>query len=97
MEQNVPKKPGYRCTRGQFEDFKSSLLWQDMLQEVELWISNAHHNLEDPSLSDIETAVIRGCIRSARDLMQLPDTIINILTMEAEYDSDGDVEKTEES
>jgi hypothetical protein len=82
MVKKLTKENEFRCSRGQFQDFKDSLIWQDLQQEIRTWISNAHIELENTALNEIDTAHIRGCIRSARDLLQLPDTIISILEEE---------------
>ena len=83
MDKNLPKVLSYRSTLGQFMDFKDSLIWQDMKSEIQLWINNAHGALET-DLDPISTAKVRGCIQAARDLLQLPDTIIGLMEQEQE-------------
>lgn len=73
----------YRSTPGQMREFKeSSLIWQDMQQELNTWISRGQVLLEDPNLDIDATNGIRGSIRAARDMLCLPDVILGI--MEAE-------------
>lgn len=77
MENNLPKV-SYRSTIGQLEDFKSSAIWHDIQQEIQVWVERARNALET-DLDPINTAFVRGCVKAARDLLTVVDVLQDVI------------------
>lgn len=93
-----------RCTKGQIEDFKSSMLWKDIIDELNQLSNNAqleydivgesHTNdagykvIPNSSETLIHLGDIKGRRKAVQYFLSLPDIFLNILEDQAEEKKD---------
>lgn len=81
----------FKSSEKDFEDFEKSVLWEDMITELTIWLGEIRNNSEDPdgSLSDKQLHRLGGNAETIRNVFRLPETIrVNIKAMrEAEEQS----------
>lgn len=67
-----------RCSVAQLEDFKGTLLYQDLVDELDAWIEARRDDLEDPEFSMVPDQLYRlqGAIKALRDVK---DSLIDVL------------------
>jgi len=67
----------YRNSAEAFKEFEEGSIWQDMLDELALWLEDIHETMEDPDdeLSDRVHAKLRGNAETIRKIKMLPEAI----------------------
>lgn len=83
-------KNNFRCSYAQFEDFTESMLWQDMLQEIDNWEQKILNELAAPTFDTSSGEMTfslhertlfdemqRGHLRALAYARQLPYIIMN--------------------
>ena len=86
---NELKKPEVHCSEGQWVEFSRSKLWQDLSRELNAWIINTYELLEDPDdeLTPGMTGQLKGRIRTLKEVLNLPEQLIEAIRQEEGYDS----------
>jgi len=86
---NDLKNPAIQSTAGQLQVFVTGSVWKDILNELAAQLIDTHEKLEDPGneFTDLEYATLRGRARALREIMQIPDTLIERVDMEVNDDS----------
>ena len=61
----------------EFEDFEKSGIWQDMVNELTLWVGRIRNELEDPEgkLPDKQLHRLGGSAEAIRMTLDLPETV----------------------
>jgi hypothetical protein len=87
------------ATKNQIEEFKESILWQDIVRELESWKEGFTRDqskiVNDSKLNNPSTAsvlmhlgYIAGCVDTVNYLLNLPDTFLEILDERAKSKSE---------
>lgn len=60
------------------QGFVDGLIWQDLKEEVNAWITELQETLSDPDgPKDIETiSMMRGSIKACKNFLQMPEVLI---------------------
>lgn len=68
---------------GELRDFANGIIWADIYREVNVWLNEIRSQLE----VEEEMVVIRrlqGSAKACRDLLRLPDVLIDLAQQHAE-------------
>ena len=69
-----------RSTIGQLKDFKSSVFWQDIEEELDIWLEEVRNQLENGDLQFDHRTLdqLGGCAKAIRNMKNLPEVLIGI-------------------
>lgn len=69
-----------RSSLGQLEDFKKSVIWQDILDEINVWLEQIRGYLENVDLSASHRQLDRwgGCAEAIRNMQMIPEVLIGL-------------------
>ena len=78
-----------RSTRGQIVEFSQGFIWQDMLEEIDIWIKQIGELLENSSmeLSHRKLDQLGGSAKALRNMKDLCNVLIN-LAEDEEYENE---------
>ena len=76
----------YRSSIRAFDDFLGSLVWRDILQELEEWLKDVHDALEDPDGETEDKTLHRlgGNAQAIRRFILLPEIMRDNIKMDSE-------------
>jgi hypothetical protein len=82
-----------RSNIGNLIDFKESIIWQDICEEIDVWIDEIRNQLENPDLEMTHRALdqLGGNVESLRRVKGILDVLIGL----AEDELDNRLEKGE--
>jgi len=69
-----------RSTIGQIRDFRDSAIWQDITQELNVWLDQIHEQLENHHLTADHRELDRlgGCAEAVRNFFDIPMVLIGL-------------------
>lgn len=69
-----------RSTIGQLRDFKGSVIWTDIVEELEVWLGMIHEQLENHGLAEDHRMLDRlgGCAEAVRNFSDVLDVLIGL-------------------
>jgi hypothetical protein len=69
-----------KSTVGQIKDFKSSIFWQDVCEELDIWLGEVRNQLENPSLEMSHRTLdqLSGSAKAIRNLKRMPEVLIGL-------------------
>jgi hypothetical protein len=76
-----------KSTPDQLSDFKHSVFWQDICEELDIWLNEIRDQLENPDLDFSHRTLdqLGGSAKALRNVKNLPDVLIGL----AEDDKTG--------
>jgi len=81
----------YKSTAESFEEFEKSIIWQDILGELKMWLDDIHEAMEDPKnlRSEREHATLRGNADTIHKVEELPEMIRKNIIDDMEGNQNG--------
>ena len=69
-----------KSTIGQLRDFKESFIWQDMCEELDVWLEQVREQLEDPDsvFDDRQIHKLQGNAETIRNTKNIVDILIGL-------------------
>ena len=69
-----------RSSVGQLKDFKSSMIWKDIVEELEVWLGMIHEALENQGveLSHRHLDRLGGCAEAVRNFGDILNVLIGL-------------------
>lgn len=67
----------YKSSAEAFKEFGEGNIWQDILNDLDVWLRGVHEAMEDPEerLTDREQARLRGNAEAIRKFVLLPEVL----------------------
>ena len=75
-----------RSSAGSLKDFKDSAIWQDICEEVDVWLDEIRNQLENPDLDMSHRTLdqLGGNAKALRRVKDIPDVLIGLSREEGE-------------
>jgi len=69
-----------RSTLGQLKDFKESVFWQDISEELDVWLEEIRNQLENGDLNFSHRTLdqLGGSAKAIRNIKNLPEVLIGL-------------------
>lgn len=79
----------YVSSAQSFKDFMESKIWEDVSNELDLWLNDIHESLEDPEdlLDDKQHAKLRGSAQAVRRFRLLPFVVLENIEEDARQEA----------
>lgn len=79
----------FKSGPGQMRDFLKGMVYQDIQEELNIWINELQGLLEDPdgTTDPLIIAQTRGSIRACRNFLQMPQVLLENMEEDARHDA----------
>ena len=70
-----------RSTLGQLKDFKESVIWADIVEELQIWLDQIRDGLENPGMQVEHRMLDRlgGCAEAIRNFSNIMDVLVALV------------------
>ena len=79
-----------RSSAGQIKDFSEGIIWNDMLEEIDIWLQRIRDELENPMLEFTHRTLdqLSGSAKAIRNMKDLPEVLMG-LAEDEEYEREN--------
>jgi hypothetical protein len=82
-----------RSTLGQLKEFKNSLIYKDIMDELDEWLEDIHEQGEVQAHGEVQLRILQGNAETVRNCQHMIDAFIESLSEDVDESDKDQLEK----